>query len=126
MALIECKECGTQISDTAVSCPKCGAVVPKTMKEDEIQCPFCKTVIHEDATTCPGCGAVKGYMYESRYGAMGKVAVIIWSIIFPLFLTLVFFAWHISWLAIITLLWAAYGIYRVVTGPRWFQTKHPH
>jgi len=25
MALIQCKECGKEISDTAVSCPNCGA-----------------------------------------------------------------------------------------------------
>lgn len=30
MALIACKECGTEISTTAKACPKCGARVPKT------------------------------------------------------------------------------------------------
>lgn len=29
MAMIHCKECGTEISSTANACPKCGAVVPK-------------------------------------------------------------------------------------------------
>ena len=29
MAIIHCKECGTEISSTASACPKCGAVVPK-------------------------------------------------------------------------------------------------
>jgi zinc-ribbon domain len=29
MALIKCVECGEEISDTAKSCPKCGAKVPK-------------------------------------------------------------------------------------------------
>ena len=28
MALIECKECKTQISNTTKNCPKCGAKVP--------------------------------------------------------------------------------------------------
>ena len=30
MALITCKECKTEISDTAKACPKCGAKVPRT------------------------------------------------------------------------------------------------
>jgi len=30
MALVECKECKEQISDTAKACPKCGAKVPRT------------------------------------------------------------------------------------------------
>jgi predicted amidophosphoribosyltransferase len=34
MALINCKECGNEMSDTAASCPKCGA----TISEQE-QCP---------------------------------------------------------------------------------------
>lgn len=28
MAMIECKECKTQISDQALACPKCGASLP--------------------------------------------------------------------------------------------------
>jgi hypothetical protein len=30
MAMTTCKECGAEISDKAVSCPKCGARIPKT------------------------------------------------------------------------------------------------
>jgi len=29
MAIIACKECGNEISTTAKSCPKCGAIVPR-------------------------------------------------------------------------------------------------
>jgi len=29
MALMKCKECGNDVSNTAASCPKCGAKVPK-------------------------------------------------------------------------------------------------
>lgn len=32
MALIKCKECGTEISNKAESCPKCGAKVSKSSK----------------------------------------------------------------------------------------------
>jgi RNA polymerase subunit RPABC4/transcription elongation factor Spt4 len=31
MALITCKECSTQVSNTAESCPSCGAKVPKNL-----------------------------------------------------------------------------------------------
>lgn len=27
MALVKCKECGTEVSESAKSCPKCGAAV---------------------------------------------------------------------------------------------------
>ena len=30
MALISCKDCGTEVSTSATACPKCGAKVPKT------------------------------------------------------------------------------------------------
>ena len=30
MALVACKECGTEVSTKAMACPKCGAKVPKT------------------------------------------------------------------------------------------------
>ena len=30
MAMIACAECGNEISTTAKSCPKCGAIVPRT------------------------------------------------------------------------------------------------
>lgn len=32
MALIKCKECGGQVSDTAQNCPHCGAKVPRKTK----------------------------------------------------------------------------------------------
>lgn len=30
MALIACKDCGTEVSNSAKACPKCGAKVPRT------------------------------------------------------------------------------------------------
>ena len=84
MALIECKDCKNQISDSAESCPKCGAPVAKTIGVDETQCPHCMTVISKKASTCPSCKAVKGYMYDSRFGVMGKTAVKFWHIILPI------------------------------------------
>ena len=112
MALINCKDCNSEISDSAESCPKCGAPVPKTIGADEEQCPHCMTVVHKDATKCPGCRAVKGYLYERRYGVFGKYSSILWGIIVPA-------------ITIIGLPISAYAAYRVfVTGPRWFVSAH--
>lgn len=37
MALIFCYECGSQISDKAVSCPKCGAPMPVKKEEEKLE-----------------------------------------------------------------------------------------
>ncbi len=51
MSLINCSECGKQISDTAASCPNCGAPVkPKK------HCKFCGELIDMDCVICPKCG----------------------------------------------------------------------
>lgn len=36
MALIECFECGNQVSDTAVTCPKCGVAIASNVKQEEV------------------------------------------------------------------------------------------
>ena len=111
MALINCKDCNSEISDSAEACPKCGAPVPKTIGPDEEQCPHCMTIVHSSATKCPGCRAVKGYMYEPRYGAFGKTGTIIWGMIVPA-------------ITIIGLPISAYAAFRLfVTGPRWFASR---
>lgn len=54
MALIECKECGKQISDKATTCPHCGKIV---VENPNLQlCKECMAEIPTDATTCPSCG----------------------------------------------------------------------
>ena len=119
MALINCKDCNAQISDSAEACPHCGAPVPRTIGEDEEACPFCMTIVHKDATTCPNCLAKKGYMYEPRYGVFGKVGVLVWGVIFPVAITI-----PLPVIGIGTLPFALYATYRLITGPRWFQTRH--
>ncbi len=127
MALIDCKECGNQLSDTAASCPKCGAVVPKTIGPEETQCPHCMTVMNKDAIKCPSCRAVKGYLYDSRYGAFGKKGSIIWGIVVPIILIIAFRNTSNPLIGIFILLilpmpfYAAYRIF--VTGPRWFGSR---
>lgn len=51
MALINCAECGKQVSDLAACCPHCGAPVQK--KE---YCKECGNQVSETASVCPNCG----------------------------------------------------------------------
>lgn len=37
MALIECFECGNQVSDAAATCPKCGVAITATIKQQVVQ-----------------------------------------------------------------------------------------
>lgn len=51
MALINCKECGKEISDAATVCPHCGAPVVK-----DVYCRKCGTKVPENVKFCPNCG----------------------------------------------------------------------
>ena len=51
MALIKCKECGNEISDSAAFCPKCGA--PNT---PDTYCSKCGTKLSRDLNFCTNCG----------------------------------------------------------------------
>lgn len=55
MALINCKECGQQISDSATVCPHCGAPVVK-----DVYCQSCGTKVPENTKFCPSCGKPVG------------------------------------------------------------------
>jgi len=112
MALVKCKDCNNDVSDSATHCPQCGSPMPRTLAEDEELCPYCMTVVHESAIKCPGCRAVKGYLYDRRYGAIGRTGSIIWGIVVPAVI-------------VVGLPISAYAAYRVfVTGPRWFASAH--
>lgn len=50
MALINCPECGKEISDKASNCPNCGATVKKKF------CQHCGESIDNDCVVCPKCG----------------------------------------------------------------------
>ena len=53
MALINCPECGGQISDKATACVHCGYVL---VKEQKILCPECGAEIDANASICGNCG----------------------------------------------------------------------
>ncbi|MDQ7049903.1 MAG: zinc ribbon domain-containing protein [Enterobacterales bacterium] len=76
MALINCFECGNQVSDLAKACPQCGAPLVKSPeassnttfastipKKSQIQCPFCKSALDAEAITCGYCSAEYGWNY---------------------------------------------------------------
>lgn len=50
MALIDCPECGSQVSDAAKACVNCGYPLP------ERRCPECSSMLREAASHCPTCG----------------------------------------------------------------------
>ena len=50
MALIKCKECGKEISDTAKVCPNCG------YKNDDKFCPECGKRVKSTDKVCSDCG----------------------------------------------------------------------
>lgn len=127
MALINCKDCNSEISDSAESCPKCGAPVPKTIGPNEEQCPHCMATVHQDAIKCPGCRAVKGYLYDSKYGVAGKTLATGWSIFIFVLGLILMLTFNTFWMLVSLLLLPSglYGLYRVfITGPRWFASAH--
>lgn len=51
MGLVKCTNCGAMISDSATTCPKCGASTG-----NKVICKDCNTTYSADADTCPQCG----------------------------------------------------------------------
>ena len=64
MAMIKCKECSSDISDMASSCPKCGAPIVKTGK----------LKIFDEAIAAK---VAKGYRVESRDDASCRAVIVI-------------------------------------------------
>lgn len=102
MAMINCPECGKEISDKAATCPNCGCPIgnPTPMRQNvqTFACVKCKNQIPVNSPRCPICG----YMYMSsmagrtdgpvvvnaapkkKKGSKGKTALIIFGVIFAL------------------------------------------
>ncbi len=90
MALIQCPECGREISDRAKSCPHCGfpveelekqeKVVPRELPEDQrpelFECYKCGRKIPVGIVECPFCkylyGTSRSNLYEQEKEAMSK------------------------------------------------------
>jgi len=58
VAMINCPNCGKQISDKALSCPSCGLELNKGEKPKEVArfCEECGVEIPNGITACPACG----------------------------------------------------------------------
>ncbi|MBI5006432.1 MAG: zinc ribbon domain-containing protein [Nitrosomonadales bacterium] len=61
MALVKCRECGSEVSDSAKTCPKCGVSSPadihKVSKQPSLKCRECgKEITTKDWKACPHCG----------------------------------------------------------------------
>lgn len=128
MALINCNDCNNQISESAESCPKCGAPVPKVLREGQEQCPFCMTTVEEHATVCPGCRAMKGYTHASG-NVYGRGKTIWFGILLPIILTIVsgiFGAGVAGFVFLIMLIPIIGSAWRLMRGPIWFQTTNVH
>ncbi len=65
MALINCPECGKEISDQAVACPNCGTPINKTEKKF---CQHCGEQIDKDCVVCPKCGKQVGELSSQDKG----------------------------------------------------------
>ncbi|MCI8595123.1 MAG: zinc ribbon domain-containing protein [Oscillospiraceae bacterium] len=58
MALIQCKNCGKEISDKALTCPHCGVQLGEKIQEEAqpLICKECRAEIPLGAEACPNCG----------------------------------------------------------------------
>lgn len=56
MAIIQCPECGQEISDKAKKCIHCGKVFVEEKSVKEIKCSECGTILAETDEICPNCG----------------------------------------------------------------------
>lgn len=78
MALINCRNCGKQISDKAKVCPQCGEAVilaPAVMEAQLRLCEECGTELPEGCESCPNCGCPVAVTEEVQEEAPQKVEV---------------------------------------------------
>lgn len=57
MALINCPECGKEISEKAASCPLCGYPMKQAVvsMDKDLYCPECGKEVNDNSTKCPLC-----------------------------------------------------------------------
>src|SRR6266705_2072070 len=58
MPLINCTECGKQVSTEAKACPNCGrpvATMQASLPVASITCPYCRKDVASGVETCPHC-----------------------------------------------------------------------
>ncbi|SFW50405.1 double zinc ribbon domain-containing protein [Ruminococcus flavefaciens] len=72
MALMNCPNCGKQISDKSTKCVHCDYELVKLEK----RCPECQEIINEDTKICPKCGCPIEETKETSSKELQKVEVI--------------------------------------------------
>ena len=72
MALIECPECGKEISDKATACPNCGNPMnPQTQQEEYLCCPKCGSrELHAEHKGFSGGKALAGALLTGGIGLL--------------------------------------------------------
>lgn len=82
MAIINCSECGNQISDKAKKCVHCGKVFEEnTTESNEMICQECGNAIPELSKECPNCGCPVFPKPKFKFKLTKKTKVILCSII---------------------------------------------
>ena len=82
MAIINCSECGNQISDKAKKCIHCGKVFEENTTElNEMICEECGNTIPESSKECPNCGCPISSKPKFEFKLTKKVKIILCSII---------------------------------------------
>lgn len=82
MAIINCSECGNQISDKAKKCIHCGKVFEENTTElNEMICEECGNAIPESSKECPNCGCPVSSKPKFEFKLTKKVKIILCSII---------------------------------------------
>ncbi len=75
MALINCPECGKEISEQATSCPNCGT--PINNSANKKFCQHCGGQIDKDCVICPKCGKQVGEVAGTTNTNNGTSPIII-------------------------------------------------
>lgn len=85
MALIKCVECGNDVSDKAITCPKCGMPLQteelKDNNETEKICVECGNTIDLATGICTNCGYNPEKVNKHKKAKKKKVAIIVSSIV---------------------------------------------
>lgn len=110
MPLINCPNCGKEISDKANVCPRCGMQMNEEAEKEvieELKCADCGTVLESGTEVCPNCGCpVETEQNEISIEEPQKVAIT--SINIPLFKKKGF--WVAIVFAIVALCAAVFGV----------------
>ena len=128
MALIKCKDCENDVSDSAAACPRCGAPVPRAPAppdQNQMSCPHCSTRFDKDATVCPSCDAVKGYS-NTTIGVVGAQGTVMLGIVCPILMIILMYLMYPpagSMAALILAIPIISSAYRLLNGPYWYHRR---